>query len=623
MIPLRVYCALAAAMACVAAVRGAASHTFYVSPTGSDGNGSGTRASPWATWVRAAQAVRGVNQGMRGDIDVFFRAGEYFLDATVELGLLDGGLLPYRVRYLGGWEGDNSTAPVVFHSGASVTGWSLYDATRNIWAAPLPSGITDARQAYINGDRINATNVDGGIPGDVVNVTSTGYRTTDDLLWAYAAEQSQGDIELLFTGAGSSWTECRLRVASISPAAGGGADITMAEPGFSLGRNRFDGQNLTLPVSITNVFGALSLTTPGVGYINAATSTLYYVPRPGEDLTAADVRVPALDVLLRVSGDAGAQPAPVRVAGLSFERLTFAYAGWLEPNSGLGYVDMQSGFRVLPQSTPDSRTWVPTPSNVQLHAVADVVVANCSFVHLGAVALQIDGGSVDVIVANSSFADVSGGGVYFGQVDDVNATDERANARIAILDNVFYSIPVEYHDHAAILGGYVINSTIAHNSVLGPSNTGISLGWGWSSEEASNCHGNAITANYVYGGNWLLEDGGSIYVLGPQRRSVMSENYVSSQVKLFGALYTDEGSAYWHITRNVVSDSPEWLHIWTTSIHDELVEKCWTNQNYSVVAGTNITVRDITLVAPGTPFPVAAQAVINASGTSAMFGPKL
>ena len=69
------------------------------------------------------------------------------------------------------------------------------------------------------------------------------------------------------------------------------------------------------------------------------------------------------------------------------------------------------------------------------------------------------------------------------------------------------------------------------------------------------------------GSNWLLEDGGSIYVLGPQFRSQIVTkhaaascpsaaclcrpqlaNYVSHQQKLFGALYTDEGSAYWRLT---------------------------------------------------------------------------
>jgi hypothetical protein len=44
----------------------------------------------------------------------------------------------------------------------------------------------------------------------------------------------------------------------------------------------------------------------------------------------------------------------------------------------------------------------------------------------------------------------------------------------------------------------------------------------------------------VNGSNWLLVDGGSIYVLGPQPNSWMESNYISNQQHLYGALYTDE-----------------------------------------------------------------------------------
>ena len=64
------------------------------------------------------------------------------------------------------------------------------------------------------------------------------------------------------------------------------------------------------------------------------------------------------------------------------------------------------------------------------------------------------------------------------------------------------------------------------------------MGWGWARDEASNAGDNVIEGNWVNGvsrmlqlpadvqrvmcssgSNWLLEDGGSIYVLGPQPRS--------------------------------------------------------------------------------------------------------
>jgi len=212
--------------------------------------------------------------------------------------------------------------------------------------------------------------------------------------------------------------------------------------------------------------------------------------------------------------------------------------------------------------------------------------------------------------------------VYFGQVSDVNVSASHENRDHFISGNYFAGIPVEFRDCAALLGGFVVNATIAQNTIVNNSNTGISLGWGWSRDEAANAADNSIIANYVYGSNWLLEDGGSIYVLGPQPNSVIHSNYISNQRKLYGALYTDEGSAYWYITNNVVHDVPEWLHIWTPSIHDELVELNWSDQTYQDVHGTNCTVRDNVFITPGDPFPAAAQAVINAAGVPWMAGPK-
>ncbi len=52
-----------------------------------------------------------------------------------------------------------------------------------------------------------------------------------------------------------------------------------------------------------------------------------------------------------------------------------------------------------------------------------------------------------------------------------------------------------------------------------------------------------------------------MYVLGPQPSSFMDRNFVSRQQKLYGALYTDEGSRFWNIIQNVVHHVPEWLHI--------------------------------------------------------------
>jgi len=278
---------------------------------------------------------------------------------------------------------------------------------------------------------------------------------------------------------------------------------------------------------------------------------------------------------------------------------------------------------VLPNSTVNDVTWAPVPGNVAMHTVGAVRVTGCTFQHLGATALLIDGGSQDVLVQNNTFRDVSAGGVYFGNVNDLNVTADEADAHFVIDSNLFDGIPVEFRDGAPVCGGFVLNVSITHNSILNNANTGISLGWGWSRDEASNSGNTTIARNYIYRSNWLLEDCGSIYVLGPQPGSLMAENFCSSQVKLFGALYTDEGSAYWHITRNVVRNVPEWLHIWTASIHDELVDENWSDQTYQDVHGTRCVVANNTFLPPGTPlaaWPAEAQAVAAAAVASFRVG---
>ncbi len=53
---------------------------------------------------------------------------------------------------------------------------------------------------------------------------------------------------------------------------------------------------------------------------------------------------------------------------------------------------------------------------------------------------------------------------------------------------------------------------------------GISVGWGWSRHACGNCTNaanNTIYANDVHGYKRVLNDGGGIYMLGPQNGSLI------------------------------------------------------------------------------------------------------
>ena len=142
--------------------------------------------------------------------------------------------------------------------------------------------------------------------------------------------------------------------------------------------------------------------------------------------------------------------------------------------------------------------WVPVPGNIQLHAAENITFTGNTFRALGATALAIHDSSQSVSVVANTFADVSCSGVAIGQVSDVNVTASGENGYFLVHDNLFANIPVEYHDCAPVLGGYVVGSTISNNAILNASNGGVCLGWGWSRDEASNSGYNSIVRNYVY-----------------------------------------------------------------------------------------------------------------------------
>ena len=66
--------------------------------------------------------------------------------------------------------------------------------------------------------------------------------------------------------------------------------------------------------------------------------TVYYLPRPGEDMTKAEVIAPAVEKLVELRGTLD---RPVQ--NIRFEGITFEHGSWLLP-SKIGFVDVQANF---------------------------------------------------------------------------------------------------------------------------------------------------------------------------------------------------------------------------------------------------------------------------------------
>lgn len=96
---------------------------------------------------------------------------------------------------------------------------------------------------------------------------------------------------------------------------------------------------------------------PGEWYQDYPSGRIYYYPRPHEDMTKAQVIIPALETLLTISGTL---ERPVR--NIHFQNISFEHTSWMRP-SYQGHVTLQGGFHLLDayrlpnRGYPKKRNW--------------------------------------------------------------------------------------------------------------------------------------------------------------------------------------------------------------------------------------------------------------------------
>jgi hypothetical protein len=602
--------------------------TVFVATTGSDAEGDGSAARPFASMERARVAVRTVlSRGPpSGDVDVVFAAGEYALAAPVVFTAADGvgGNSTFSIRYAAAAPG----ARVVFSGGAVVAGpWT--PTAGEAWVAAFDGG--PSRQLFVGGVRAAPAALDAqAFSYSTATLTDAGYEIHDASLaaavraaWA-AQPGGAGALEFVYTGVGKSWTESRCRVAGLGDSAAGDLVVNMAQPcwakGRAFGRARGGGalsagypHVLSFPTSIENAYAGLKH--EGSAYLSPATKQVFYVPRATDNMTggSAAAVVPQLEQLVVVAGDAAAP-----VVGLSFVGLEFTHSTWLFPSSGEGFIEDQAGvMHVGAAANTSSPAMMPTPAAVAVRGGARVLFAGCVFRSLGSVALSIGGGSKFCAVVNSSFFDVSGGAVSLGEVDTAAAVPAMQDVGHVVFNNDVSGLPVEYHGCGAIVAFYVADTTVAHNSVVNASCGSIELGWGWGAPTFSA--NNSVLANRVVNSNNLLTDTGSIYVNGANAGgSVIARNYLLNQTREWGALYADGASANWSIRENVCENTVVWADL--DGVPTQMVSNISLLDNFFGPLGRNRTVCDNctiegnVFVPPGSPWPAAALAIMSAAG---------
>ncbi len=566
------------------ATLGGVEATFHVSPEGRDDQ-PGTEAKPFATIDHARQALRAIEK-MSGDIEVVLHGGTYPIGSTIVFEAADSGRGGHCVVY----KAAAGETPVI-SGGKRVVGWR--EGAKGIWSAPAT--VENFRQLYINGRR--GTRARGDVPAGLESLGDEGYKTTDV---GIADWKNPEDIEFCYQVV---WTHTRCKVQSIRRD-GDHAVITMLQPYFTHARTKEGVQIDNNPGGMTDMYleNALELLDePGEWYLDRKAKTVYYMPRPGEDMTRAEVMAPGLERLVELRGTLD-RP----VENIRFERIGFAYGNWLRP-SRIGHCEVQAGF-ITDSHRKDSfvrsggfcnvhNENLKSRANVAVHAGKSIRFERCVFSHLGGAGLDIEFGSQENVVSGCTFCDIAGSGIQIGDVlkNDHHPDDPRKIVKNNAVTNCYiHDCGLDYYGCPGVFVGYTEGTRISHNEICGLRYSGISIGWGWGEEDAGGnpqyeqpikydtptpARNNRIEDNYIHDAVRTMGDGNSIYTLGDLNGTIIRGNHIHDSGGKYGGLGFDEGSARIEATGNVVYRAPELV-----SAGPLIVPKCKIHDNLFGIA---------------------------------------
>ena len=131
----------------------------------------------------------------------------------------------------------------------------------------------------------------GESPAGLELAGEDGYRTTAVEM---ADWKNPADIEFCYWVV---WCHTRCKVASIQRK-GEHATVAMLQPHFTASTTK-EGVQIDLPSYIENALELFD--EPGEWYLDRSTKTVYYMPRPGEDMRKAEVIAPAIETTDRAA----------------------------------------------------------------------------------------------------------------------------------------------------------------------------------------------------------------------------------------------------------------------------------------------------------------------------------
>jgi len=580
-------------------------YVFHVAVNGKDSN-PGTAELPFGSIERARDAIRIINPTMDRPIVVYVHGGVYPISETIQFETMDSGQNGFNITYRAA-EGE---IPIL-SGGINVNNWEQVPDSP-LWKTTL-TDVKDFRQMYVNG--IRAQRAVSQEPMLGLGWAAGDFSDRDGIVIASSSLPDFSrpqDLELHWV---YEWKDMRLLVKSMEINPDGTKTISLKQPYFSYALWMEIRGNLSIPMYnvpfyVENAFELLD--NPGEWYYNPDTHELFYLPQEGENMPTAEVIIPQTQNLVEITGQAVGR----EVHNIAFEGLTFAYAGWTRA-SKIGTFGWQAQ-QLITKSGWNSYDQAKTPAHVQVNSAYNIRFEGCRFEHLGAAGLDLNNNVFQTTVQGNLFHDISDGAIIVGHWDHAYISAPSIQAAPydnLIANNLIHNVGVEYWGAPAITAYYVNHLRVLHNEISNIPYTGISIGWGWSSTpDSTTSHDNLVANNLITDLLQIARDGGGVYTLGQQTGTVIEENVVRrAKTEYAACLFPDEGSNLMLIKNNVCDSMPQWLHIWTASIHDIQIINSFTNVEIMNNNGVNIQIEN-TVHINDQEWTPEAQSIIDNAG---------
>ena len=521
--------------------------TLYVATNGNDSwsgelpepNGPHTDG-PLATLVAARNRVRSLKDQHGGDlpgpVDVQVRGGTYRITETIVFEGQDSGASDTPVTYAA-YPGEQ---PVI-SGGRPITGWQQNGPLWTTHLSDVEFGAWWFTALFVD-DELRAPSRDPNPSDDPKDPDGDGFFNTAGVVTGneeaflfspgdIQVYQNPGDVYVMVLHA---WDVSFHRIASIDETnhALTFKDIDTETPGID--HTAFENWGPQQRYCVFHAYEALD--EPGEWWLDRASGTLYYYPKPGEEMGTTEVVAPVVERLVSL-GTCDVNPVTyVNFEGLAFHHTDYSFG----PNPPRGTLNGLSQSQVVHK----------VPGAIECIAASDCRIRDCEIAHISNYGIILWDACTNNELSRNHLYDLGGGGI------DI-ARDYPDTSHCTIDNNWIHDGGKVFPSAAGVRIGMSSYNDVTHNDISNLYYSGISVGWtiGYG---PSTAHDNAIEHNHVHHiGRGLLSDLGGIYAVGVSPGTRLHNNRVHDVFHYepgYGGwgIYLDGGSSSVDVRYNVV-----------------------------------------------------------------------